>query len=164
MKTKIHLLVVLLLSLSFFCKDNKKNLTENKAVVYVGGDIITMADNDPKYAEALVVNNGKIQFIGASDKVMEIAGSGHRMVNLERTTLLPSFIDPHSHFKSALSMSSQANCSPSPVGKVHNVEGIVKALRDLKKEKQCLKNNYCQQRPEFIMVLYHTKIKALING
>jgi len=119
-------------------KENEKAQIKNTAVVYFGGDIITMVGETPQYAEAVVVNDGKISFVGTSEEAMKIAGEGHEMLNLEGKTLMPSFIDPHSHFINSLGMSSQANCSPSPVGEANDVSGIIKALQDLKIEKNIL--------------------------
>src|SRR5690606_38093150 len=99
-----------------------------------GGDIITMVGDSPQYAEAVVINDGKIVFVGTSNEAKVAAGDGHKMIDLEGKTLMPSFIDPHSHFINALGMSSQANCSPSPVGEADDVEGVIKALTDLKTE------------------------------
>lgn len=94
-----------------------------------------MVGDTPQYAEAVVINDGKIIFVGASAEAMTVAGEGHKMIDLEGKTLMPSFLDPHSHFINSLGMSSQANCSPSPVGEANDVEGIVKALTDLKAAK-----------------------------
>ncbi|WP_461599498.1 amidohydrolase [Winogradskyella sp.] len=132
-KHYIFLIVVLLL---MSCKEQSESSNEtNNATVYYNGDIITMAGEEPQYAEALVVNEGKIKFVGESDKAMEVAGKGHKMIDLKGKTLMPAFIDPHSHFINSLGMSSQANCSPSPVGEADNVEGIIKALQKLKEDK-----------------------------
>lgn len=132
-KHYVFFIVVLLLT---SCKEEPKVPTEtNNAIVYYNGDIITMVGDQPQYAEALVVNEGKITFVGNSDEAMEIAGVGHQMTDLQGKTLMPSFLDPHSHFINALGMSSQANCSPSPVGEADNVEGIIKALQKLKEDK-----------------------------
>jgi predicted amidohydrolase YtcJ len=109
--------------------------TENSAAVYYGGEIITMAGDTPQYVEAVVVKDGLIIFAGPSDEAMKVAGKGHQMINLNNATLLPGFIDPHSHFINSLGMSSQANCSPSPVGQADDVPGIIKALSSLKNEK-----------------------------
>lgn len=132
-KSLILIFSILLLS---SCKDVKKEeAINNTATVYFGGDIITMEGDSPQYAEAVVINEGKIVFVGASKEAMTVAGEGHKMIDLEGKTLLPGFLDPHSHFINSLGMSSQANCSPSPVGEANDVAGIVKALTDLKTEK-----------------------------
>lgn len=135
MKTKKTLLLILGICLLFSCKKNEKQRVENNAVVYYGGDIITMTGENPEYAEAIVVRDGRILFVGDSSEAMEIAGNGHQMIDLNGKTLMPSFIDPHSHFINSLGMSTQANCSPSPVGEADNVAGVVKALQNLQSEK-----------------------------
>jgi predicted amidohydrolase YtcJ len=135
MKTKKTLLLILGICLLFSCQENEKKQIENTAVVYFGGDIITMVGQQPEYAEAVVVKDGEIIYVGSSSEAMTLAGEGHQMIDLKGKTLMPSFIDPHSHFINSLGMSTQANCSPSPVGSADNVEGIIKALSDLKTEK-----------------------------
>ncbi|CAN1489050.1 COG1574 Predicted metal-dependent hydrolase with the TIM-barrel fold [Flavobacteriaceae bacterium] len=67
------------------------------ATVYYNGDIITMEGNEPAYADAVVVKNGKILFVGKEDEAMQQAGEGHNMVDLEGKTLMPGLIDPHLH-------------------------------------------------------------------
>ena len=133
---KKTLLLILGICFLFSCKETEKNLTENTALVYFGGDIITMAGENPEYAEAIVIKDGQISFVGSSEEASKIAGEGHQKIDLKGKTLMPSFIDPHSHFINSLGMSGQANCSPSPVGKADDVAGIIKALSDLKQDKK----------------------------
>lgn len=130
--------ILLIWAVCFFCSciDSKETLLDNSAIVYFGGDIITMMGDTPEYAEALLVNDGKIIFVGSTEEAMELAGDGHQKIDLEGKTLLPGFIDPHSHFINALGMSSQANCSPSPVGDANNVDGVIKSLTKLKNDKK----------------------------
>lgn len=135
MKLKNIPILVFGAALLLSCNQNEKKETVNAATVYYGGDIITMVGDDPTYAEAIVVKDDIIAFVGSSAEAMETAGKGHKMVDLKGQTLLPSFIDPHSHFINSLSMSGQANCSPSPVGNANDVAGIVKALTDLKNDR-----------------------------
>jgi predicted amidohydrolase YtcJ len=135
MKTKKSLLLILGICFLFSCQENEKKQTENDAIVYFGGDIITMVGENPEYVEAVVVRDGEILFKGTSSEAMEIAGNGHQMIDLQGKTLMPGFIDPHSHFINSLGMSTQANCSPSPVGEADDVAGVVKALQNLKTEK-----------------------------
>ena len=51
------------ITLLFSCNETVKK--ENTVAVYFGGDIITMAGDTPEYAEALVINDGKIVFVGS---------------------------------------------------------------------------------------------------
>lgn len=120
------------------CKKNEASSSaknDNSATVYYNGDILTMEGDNATYAEAIVVKDGKITFLGSKDEAMKQAGEGHAMVDLEGKTLLPGFIDPHSHFMSSLAMGSQANCQPAPAGEANDVAGIIKALQKIKADK-----------------------------
>ena len=105
------------------------------STVYFGGDILTMEGDQPVYVEALVVRDGKIEYAGQSDEAMKIAGVGHLMVNLEGKTLLPGFLDAHSHYISSLSVANQLNLYPPPSGPGRDMESILAELKRFKEEK-----------------------------
>jgi len=65
--------------------------------IYLGGDILTMAGNEPAYVEALAVKDGKILALGAKDEVLLAKGESTKVVDLGGKTLLPGFIDSHGH-------------------------------------------------------------------
>jgi predicted amidohydrolase YtcJ len=66
-------------------------------VIYMGGPILTMAEAAPAYAEALVVDQGKISFVGAKDEALKRQTTDTRIVDLQGHALLPGFIDGHGH-------------------------------------------------------------------
>lgn len=92
----VTLLVVFGLFALGGCKSDTKQASQ--ATVYYGGDILTMEGDAPEYVEAVVVRDGKIEFTGPSGEAMQVAGAGHKMVDLKGKTLLPGFIDGHAHF------------------------------------------------------------------
>lgn len=114
---------------------NKKEVINPADAIYFGGDIITMEGNEAQYAEAVAVKGGKILFVGSKSEADKFQGNSTEMKDLEGKTLLPGFIDPHSHFMSSLAMGSQANCQPAPAGEGNSVAGIVKALQKIKADK-----------------------------
>jgi predicted amidohydrolase YtcJ len=131
MKKIIHILFsVLILFIS--CKKDEKsiinNTSKNNAEVYYNGDIITMEGKQPTYAEAVVVKDGKILFVGKKDDAMHKAGEGHTMVDLKGKTMLPAFLDAHSHFLSVGFTSAVANLLPPPDGPGADYNTIVNAL------------------------------------
>ena len=63
--------------------------------LFYNGDIITLEDE--LYAEALLVQDGKIAKVGKKDDLIQDSADVE-MVDLQGKTLIPSFIDPHSHF------------------------------------------------------------------
>jgi hypothetical protein len=98
-------------------------------VIFVGGDIVTIDDRQPS-AEALAVRGGKIVAVGARADVEKAhKGAGTQVVDLGGKTLMPSFIDAHSHYINALSVANQAKLYAPPAGPGKDVESIVAALK-----------------------------------
>ncbi|WP_227685901.1 amidohydrolase [Psychrobacter aquimaris] len=103
----------------------------NSATVYYNGNIITMEGEQPQMAEALVTQAGKIAYAGnlqeAQSKYKNAA-----QINLQDKTLLPSFIDPHSHFDMVSNTMGQVNLNPPPIGKVDSIPKMMQTLKDYK--------------------------------
>jgi predicted amidohydrolase YtcJ len=98
-------------------------------IIFVGGDIVTIDDKQPS-AEALAVKGGKIVAVGARADVEKAhKGASTQVVDLGGKTLMPSFIDAHSHYINALSVASQAKLYAPPAGPGKDVESIVAALK-----------------------------------
>jgi predicted amidohydrolase YtcJ len=110
------------------CKPDQKDGLINTAVVYSGGDIITMQGDIPEYAEALVVKDGKIEFVGSSADAMEAAGEGHQMINLEGKTMLPGFIDAHGHVFNSGMMEIAAPLLPAPDGDCNSISKLIENM------------------------------------
>ncbi len=114
--------------LIFSCKETEKKQIENTAQVYVGGDIITMVGEAPQYAEAIVIKDGEIDFVGSSVKALEIAGEGHEMIDLKGKTLLPGFIDGHAHFANFGLQAIGAQILPPPDAGAKNIPALIDIL------------------------------------
>lgn len=67
--------------------------------IYYGGSILTMKEKDD-YVEALMVEDGIIRQTGSLEELQKSAGNA-KMICLEGKTLMPSFIDAHSHVMGA---------------------------------------------------------------
>ncbi len=74
--------------------------------IYFGGDIITLEDS--LYAEAIFVENGIIKDI-SSFETLNKKYKNATLVNLNGLTMLPAFIDAHSHLSSVGLTTSFAN-------------------------------------------------------
>ena len=81
-----------------------------KTVIY-NARIITMSNNDEKsinpnsgkiekteYEQALYYENGIIQKVGTNEEILKLKDENTKVINMEGKTILPSFIDSHSHF------------------------------------------------------------------
>ncbi len=126
---------ITILSLSLFitilftgCDSSQKKSVET---LYFNGDIITMATEKPQYVEALVENEGKIVFVG-SLKEAEKTFEAQRKIDLKGKTLLPGFIDPHSHFANVSNAMGQVNLSPPPVGNTTNIPQLLEQIKQYK--------------------------------
>ncbi len=68
------------------------------ATLWHGGTIITMDGNRPQTVQAVVERGGKIVFAGSLAKARKLAGRSATDRDLKGQTMLPGFIDAHSHF------------------------------------------------------------------
>ena len=62
--------------------------------IYINGDIITLENNN---IEALAIEDNKIIKTGSKDDVMKLADRNTEIIDLKGNTLMPAFIDAHSH-------------------------------------------------------------------
>ena len=131
---KIALYSLLMLTVFFSCKDVKvtQNETENiSAQLFYNGEILTMESDTPTYAEAVVEQDGKIIFVGSkSDAEAKYANA--KKIDLKGRTMLPGFIDPHSHFGMVSNSMGQVDLNPEPVGDVKTITDITKKIKAYK--------------------------------
>lgn len=129
MKTLKTLTIIFGIIILISCKQDQKDALINTSVVYSGGDIITMQGDLPEYAEAIVIKNGKIEFVGSSADAMEAAGKGHQMINLEGKTMLPGFIDAHGHVFNSGMMEIAAPLLPEPDGDCNSISKLIENMK-----------------------------------
>ena len=92
--------------------------------LFYNGKILTLAD--PLYAEAVLVDGEKIIAVG---KEVDLRAMADEFVDLQGATMLPGFIDPHSHITSFSATYSQA--SAREVNNYEELKAIVqKHIRD----------------------------------
>ncbi|AQW96140.1 metal-dependent hydrolase [Elizabethkingia ursingii] len=102
-----------------------------------------MSGDNPNYAEAVWIKDGKIAYIGSLKDVKSHAG-GAEEVNLDGKTLLPSFIDPHSHYINSLSVANQADVSPAPIGPGKDVSSIIETIKKFQDDHKVPKGEIIQ--------------------
>jgi predicted amidohydrolase YtcJ len=96
--------------------------------IYTGGEIVTVSDPQPT-AEALAVKDGKIIAVGSRAEIEKAhKRPTTRMVELAGKTLLPGFMDAHSHYFSSLTVANQANVNAPPAGPGKDPASIVAEL------------------------------------
>ena len=80
-------------------------------------------------ADAVAVSKGKIVAVGAAVDINKLRGPDTEQVDLSGRTLLPGFIDGHSHFTMAVKSATWANVSGAPVGKVDSIASLLDELQ-----------------------------------
>lgn len=100
--------------------------------IYRGGTIVTVDDKNP-VAEALAVKGGTILAVGKQADVLKHRGDGTKLIELQGKTLVPGFLDGHSHFINCLQVAQQANCFAPPAGPGKSIAEIIQSLKDLQR-------------------------------
>jgi predicted amidohydrolase YtcJ len=107
-------------------------MTSDADTIIMNGDIVTIDDSQPT-AEAVAVTDGRIVAVGTRDTVVQQhRGPETHVVDLDGKTLLPGFIDPHSHYINALTVANQVNVFAPPAGPGADVDAIVAELKNFR--------------------------------
>ena len=101
----------------------------DEELLFVGGDILTMAGQAPEYVDALLVRDGRISFAGSVEDASKKQGASVKVIDLKGQTLLPGFIDSHSHFLMTASKLSTVALDPPPAGAVRSIADILALLK-----------------------------------
>lgn len=104
-----------------------------RAHLYYNGDIIPMNTHQPSTVEAVVEQGGKIVYVGNLEKAKD-QFTDIEQVDLKGKTLLPGFIDPHSHFGMVSNTMGQVDLNSPPVGNISSIEQMLAALVAYKKD------------------------------
>jgi hypothetical protein len=136
MRTKIrctHLLSFILttLILSACGGSNKAGNADSQAdYIYHNGEIVTMEGESANYVEAIAVKDGLIQKLGTKAEVMELQDNNTVLVDLKGKTMLPGFIDGHSHFANFAGQAIGAQLLPPPDAGAKDMPTIIALLKE----------------------------------
>ena len=122
---KITLAVILSVCLTG-CSDTKPVVFADS--IYLNGFVITM-DADERVTEAIAVKNGRILAVGSDAALTKLAGNGTKTFDLQGKTMVPGFVDGHSHLSGVAIQAVTANLLPPPDGPAHNIASLQETLR-----------------------------------
>ena len=98
--------------------------------IFINGDVIPMTAPGQR-CQAVAVKRGKISDVGSSAEIESIAGPQTEVYDLKARTMLPGFIDPHSHFLSASeSLTYKVDLTSPPIGDVRNIADLQAKLKE----------------------------------
>ena len=98
-------------------------------LIITGGPIVTMEGDQPTTVEAIVVDDGKIIFVGSRAEALEKKGDGTVLKDLGGKTLMPGFIDGHAHAQQFGTQAVGANLLAPPDGTVNSIDDLVDRLK-----------------------------------
>lgn len=96
--------------------------------VFLNGTVLTM-DAANRVAAAVSVRHARIDAVGTNDEIRRSIGPDTVVVDLAGRTLLPGFIDAHSHFPASGLRELVASLESPPVGTVRSIADLQEALR-----------------------------------
>lgn len=94
--------------------------------IFFNGNVITV-DAGNSVAQSVAIYKDRIVAVGTDDEILKLKSDTTQLIDLRGKTLVPGFIDGHSHFM-GLSRGKSANLSPPPMGTVKNIPDIIKVL------------------------------------
>jgi predicted amidohydrolase YtcJ len=89
-------------------------------LILVDANVLTMDVRKPR-AEGLAVRAGRIAAVGSSEEVKRLAGPGTAVVSLAGQTVVPGFVDPHTHFIMSVLEPLSVDCGTPPHESVRDV-------------------------------------------
>lgn len=93
-KSLLFAAISLLFILAYFWI--KTDFVKTPDTLYFNGNILTINEKQPN-AQAMYVKNGHIEAIGSDEDMLQSAPKNIHKVDLKGTTVMPGFIDPHTH-------------------------------------------------------------------
>jgi predicted amidohydrolase YtcJ len=100
-----------------------------------GGPIVTVHAAAPT-AEAVAIAGDRILAVGREADVMQHKGEATEVIDLEGKTLVPGFVDGHSHFCSLIDVQTQALCASPPAGGCKTVADVIAALKRVQERRK----------------------------
>lgn len=102
--------------------------------IFYNGTFITMNETESQTG-AVLVKDGVIEATGVFDVLRQKAPEAV-LVDLNGKTVLPGFVDGHSHITAVASNMQLANLKPSPAGNCNSIEDLIGILKQFMEEKK----------------------------
>jgi len=115
----------ILISLATACA---QEINDHPDTIYIHGNIITINEAQP-FAQALATKEGLISGVGDSETLLRLKGPSTKIVDLAGATVVPGFIDAHSHFAGVGTQAMVANLLPAPDGPVNTIAELQAEIR-----------------------------------
>lgn len=95
--------------------------------VFINAQVLTL-DSNNKAADALLIRNHRIVAVGDTENVLAEASRFAQIRDLEGRTIVPGFVDAHSHFPVSGLSAVSVNVAPPPVGPGASKEALLHTI------------------------------------
>ena len=129
-------LIVISIYLTASCSQESLEFADT---IYKDGNIITINDAQPS-AQAIAIKDGLILAVGSDAEVLKYKNPETVVVELKGNTLVPGFVDAHSHFAGVGTQAIVANLLPAPDGSVNTIADLQMAMRNYIDSSAIVKN------------------------
>jgi len=82
-------------------------------------------DADSRVVQALLVKDGRISELGTTSSIMNKVSASVRVIDLQGRTLIPGFVDAHSHFPASGISAVSVDLSQPPIGVTDSLQGLL---------------------------------------
>jgi len=98
------------------------------SVAFVNGNVLTLDDANT-IVEALLIIDGKVAARGSTAEIRSQLTPDIAVVDLNGATLMPGFIDAHSHFPASGLRTVSVDLTSPPAGRVDSMESLLSAIQ-----------------------------------
>lgn len=95
--------------------------------IFINGTVLTM-DEKNSVAQAISVRDGVIEAVGSDRMIRQMIKANSQVTDLQGKTLIPGFIDAHSHFPVSGLNAISADLSPPPTGKIQTIGQLLQRI------------------------------------
>jgi len=106
-----------------------------ESLVFMNGTVLTM-DFDNSIGDAVALSRDRIAAVGSNDKIKKYINSKSIVIDLKGKTLIPGFVDAHSHFPGSGLSAVGVDLNSPPIGKITNIKQAIEALRNKASEEK----------------------------
>lgn len=94
------------------------------SLAFINGQIITM-DTESRVVQAILVENGRITELGTTRAISDKFTPSVQVIDLQGRTIVPGFVDAHSHFPASGIRAVSVDLSPPPTGTTDSLENLL---------------------------------------
>ncbi len=95
---------------------------------FINGNILTM-DTDMPVAEAIFIQQQRIGAVGSNKQIRAMINADTVVHDLQGKTLIPGFIDAHSHFPGSAMAALNVDLNSPPIGVINDIPQLLAAIK-----------------------------------